>query len=170
MTKINNNTQSGSALIVSLIILISMTMLGVTSMKIASTELSMAGNLRESGITFQAAEAGLRAVEAILQQGNDPAGLLAETTADPDYFDTTVWTNATVANITLAGITQNPRYIVKYLGLWNPDANVSAINPGFSGYGQTSNAITIDYYRATSRGVGVTGNTSRTVQSFYGRR
>ena len=61
-----NNHQSGMTLVVSLIILISLTILGVTSMQATRTEVSMAGNLRESGFTFNAAEAGLRNAESFV--------------------------------------------------------------------------------------------------------
>jgi len=163
--------QSGAALIVSLIILIGMTMLGVTSMKGSFTEITMAGNLRESGLTFQAAEVGLKTAEAILEAGNDPANLLDENAADPNYLQNVTWTSAaaTVAPVTLANISNNPRYIVKFLGRWDPDKNVSSLDPGFSGYGLTSSAIKIDYFRSPSRGFGQTGNTFRTVQSYFGR-
>jgi type IV pilus assembly protein PilX len=161
--------QHGATLIVSLVILLSLTMLGITSMKGTTTEIAMAGNLRESAITFQAAEAGLNEAESILAAGGDPVNMIAPTDTDPDYFLDTTWDNATESSLTLAGITNNPRYIVKSLGIWNPDSNVSSLDPGFSGYGQTSSAKTVSYYRATSRGFGVTGKTYRTVQSFYGR-
>jgi len=164
--------QKGATLVVSLIILLSLTMLGITSMRGTTTEIAMAGNLRESAITFQAAEAGLRSVEAMLQAGNDPEGMLTADDEDPDYFLDKTWEdNAKVTSISLAGITEtnNPRYIVKSLGTWNPDLKVSSLDPGFSGYGLTSSAQTVAYYRATVRGVGLTGNTFRTVQSFYAR-
>ncbi len=166
-------SQSGAALVVSLIILVAMTMLGITSMKGSVTELAMAGNLRESALTFQAAEAGLSTAEAILAAGNDPVNLLADTDADPNYLVTTTWDNAALTNeatVSLANISTNPRYIVKFLGKWDPDKNVSSLDPGFSGYGQTSSATKIDYFRSTARGVGQTGNTFRTVQSYFGRR
>jgi len=41
--------QQGVALIVSLIILVSLTMLGLTTIQRATTDLAMAGNQRESG-------------------------------------------------------------------------------------------------------------------------
>ena len=165
----NSHHQKGATLVVSLIILLSLTMLGITSMRGTTTEIAMAGNLRESAITFQAAEAGLRSAEATLQAGNEPAGMLAADADDPNYFLDATWDNATVASISLAGIANNPRYIVKSLGTWNPDRNVSSLDPGFSGYGLTSSAKTVAYYRATARGFGLTGNTFRTVQSFYAR-
>lgn len=163
--------QSGAALIVSLLILMGMTMLGITSMKGSSTELAMAGNLRESAITFQAAEAGLKTAEAILDAGNDPANLLASSDLDPNYLADATWNSAaaTQAAVSLANISNNPRYIIKHLGKWNPDKNVYDLDPGFSGYGLTSSAIKIDYYRSTARGFGQTGNTFRTVQSYFGR-
>lgn len=163
--------QQGAALVVSLIILVAMTMVGITSMKSSSTEMTMAGNLRESALTFQAAEAGLSSAEAILIAGNNPPNMLDNIDADPNYLNNATWesASATVATTTLANITNNPRYITKYLGEWNPDKNVSSLDPGFSGYGQASNAIKVAYFRITSRGFGQTGNTFRTVQSFFGR-
>ena len=166
---ISYRKQHGATLIVSLVILLALTMLGVTSMKSATTEIAMAGNLRESAITFQAAEAGLNDAESILAAGDTPAGMLASTDDDPNYFLDTTWDNATESALTLAGVSNSPRYIVKSLGIWNPDSNVSSLDPGFSGYGQTSSAKTISYYRATARGFGASGKTYRTVQSFYGR-
>ncbi len=172
MLNFNIKQQSGAALVVSLIILLAMTLVGITSMKSSSTEITMAGNLRESGLSFQAAEAGLSAAEQILESGNDPANLLGQDTADPNYLLNTTWNSAaaTTTTVSLANISTNPRYIVKYLGRWDPDSNVSKLDPGFSGYGFSSSAQRIDYFRSTARGFGQTGNTFRTVQSFYGRR
>jgi type IV pilus assembly protein PilX len=165
------NQQQGAALVVSLIILVAITMLAVTSMKISSTEQAMAGNLRESALTFQAAEAGLSVAEAALVAGNEPANLIPETNPDPDYMAQATWTgaSATEAPVTLINISTNPRYIIKSLGVWNPNASVSALDPGYAGYGRSSDARTIAYYRVTARGSGQTGNTFRTVQTYYGR-
>ncbi len=97
--------QHGAALIISLVILIAMTLIAVTSMKGTSTELSMAGNLRESGLTFQAAEAGLRSGEAEIQSSSSSStitgGTIAETTVDPDYLMASTWTGAQEAGLDL---------------------------------------------------------------------
>lgn len=64
-------TQAGMALTVSLIFLLLMTMLGVSAMQISVTQERMAGNLRDRNLSFQAAEAGLRAGEFwLLTPGN----------------------------------------------------------------------------------------------------
>lgn len=55
--------QSGTALIVSLIILAVVTLLGITSMQSSNTELKLAASQRDRGVAFEAAEAALAIVE-----------------------------------------------------------------------------------------------------------
>lgn len=55
--------QSGTALIVSLIILAVVTLLGVTGMQSSNTELKLAASQRDRGVAFEAAEAALAIVE-----------------------------------------------------------------------------------------------------------
>jgi type IV pilus assembly protein PilX len=56
--------QSGAILIISLIMLLLVTIIGVTGSQVTGMEERMAGNMREQNSAFQAAEAGLRAGEA----------------------------------------------------------------------------------------------------------
>lgn len=172
---INNHNQKGAALVVSLIILVAMTLLGITSMKGTSTELAMAGNLRESALTFQAAEAGLRSGETIIANSTSRsifddqsnAAYLYNNEADPDYLNAKSWDNAESANsITLAAIHTSPKYFIKYLGEWaqNP---LALVNIG-SGYGGQPPGIVTSNFRVTSRGSGQTDKSFRTVQSYYG--
>lgn len=57
------NTQKGAVLIVSLVLLIIMTLLGLSSMSNTVMEERMAGNQRNSNLAFQAAESALRSGE-----------------------------------------------------------------------------------------------------------
>lgn len=173
--KLYNQHQRGAALVVSLIILVAMTMLGITSMKSSTTELTMSGNLRESALSFQAAEAGLRTAETIVTTSISPAmfddstdSLLSINTADPDYLNDTTWVNTTHIPISLAGINTNPQYIIKYLGKWDQNPN-ARVEENFGGYGAQITGRIVSNFRITSRGSGQTDNTFRTVQSFYGR-
>jgi type IV pilus assembly protein PilX len=160
--------QTGAALIISLILLLAMTIISVTSMKGTTTELAMAGNLRESAITFQAAEVGLKTAEALLDIENEPGNVIDKDAIDPDYLDDNTWTSsaATTVSVSLPNISNNPQFIIKNLGQWDPDKKVSV---EITGYDEQSPAPKVDYFRSTARGYGVTGNTYRTVQSFYGR-
>ncbi|MFZ9037308.1 MAG: pilus assembly PilX family protein [Gammaproteobacteria bacterium] len=165
--------QSGMALIISLIILISMTILGVASMQATRTEVSMAGNQREAGLSFNATEAGLSAAERYIEDSisktayNDPAiGLYDRLETDPDYGDKTVWDASQIATTTLPFVTEQPRFIIKYLGDRSQN-EVAAVNIG--GYGSSQPGKTVSNFRVTSRGVGQTANSFRFIQSYYGK-
>lgn len=59
----NTCKQQGAVLVVSLIMLLIMTIIGVSAMRTTILEEKMAGNYRDSNIAFQAAEAALRDAE-----------------------------------------------------------------------------------------------------------
>jgi len=58
-----NTSSQGSALIVSLVILLIMTILGLSAMQTTVLQERMAGNMKDRNMAFQAAEAALRAGE-----------------------------------------------------------------------------------------------------------
>lgn len=59
--------QKGITLIVGLILLLVMTMLGLTAVQVTTQQERMAGNLRDRNIAFQAAESALREGESALE-------------------------------------------------------------------------------------------------------
>jgi type IV pilus assembly protein PilX len=167
------NQQRGAALIISLVILIAMTLLAVTSMKGTSTEVAMAGNLRESALTFQAAEAGLRSAETAVEGTKatsiaDIERLVTETEADPDYLSADSWDAENIANLVLTsvGINSPPKYIVKFVGE-NSVNRLSLVNTG-AGYSGAPKGKVVTIFRITARASGQTGKAFRTVQSHYG--
>lgn len=58
-----NRQQKGAVLLVALVMLLLLTIIGVTSMRGTSLQENMANNLKERQLAFQAAEAALRAGE-----------------------------------------------------------------------------------------------------------
>jgi type IV pilus assembly protein PilX len=174
MNQSSYRNQSGVTLVVSLVILVSLTVLGVTSMQATRTEISMAGNQRESGLTFNAAEAGLREAESFINTStskgiySDPTnGLYDKADEDPDYGDKAVWDAAPVSTASLAYAYEQPRYLIKYLGDRSQN-EVAAVNIG--GYGSSQPGITVSNFRVTARGTGQTGNANRYVQSYFGKK
>jgi type IV pilus assembly protein PilX len=170
---ISSRRQSGVTLIVSLVILVALTVLGVTSMQSTRTEISMAGNQRELGKTFNAAEAGLRDGEAFVMNSisktiySDPSvGLYGKTDADPDYSSTDTWVAAKTATIALSDVYEQPKYVIRYLGDRSQN-EVAAVNIG--GYGSSQPGITVSNFRITARGTGLSGNARRYLQSYYGK-
>ena len=177
-----HSKQQGVALVVSLIILVSLTMIGMTAIQRTTTDLSMAGNQRETGLMFQSAEVGLDAAEDFIGNSttnadyNDvDAGLHTVLDADntyfsPDYFSSNDWDNrSSLAATNLVGefgVVEEPRFMIEYLGDRSQNA-LAAINIGGYGTQQTGDVVSI--YRSTARGVGLTGNSFRYLQSYFGK-
>ena len=170
--------QHGVALVISLIILVSLTMLGLTSIQRTTVDLAMAGNQRETGLMFQAAEVGLVEAEDFIEASTTNAdfdnvnlGLYTVRPTDvtyfsPDYYDDGTWNASSQTAGTMLDAYEQPRYMIEYLGdrSQNP---LAAINIGGYGTQQTGDIVSI--YRSTARGAGLTGNSYRYVQSYFGK-
>lgn len=179
LTQLNNrclNKQKGFTLIMSLIILTILTILGLSSTQSTRTEVAMAGNMRESDISFQAAEAGLIASEAFIEQQtsttvfNDLNGLIAMNTDEPDYFADDSWSSVQTATIPFhqtITVHTSPKFMLKHLGDRSQN-DVARVNIG-SGYGKQPPGKTVSTFRATSRGYGQTDRATRMIQSYYGK-
>lgn len=68
-----SNSQQGAVLVIALIMLLAMTLIGVTGLSSTTMQERMAGNMREVNIAFQAAEAALREGENYLTAATLPA-------------------------------------------------------------------------------------------------
>lgn len=166
--------QRGSTLIVSLLILIVMTLIGLTGMSTSNLEEKMAGNTRDQALAFQAAEAALRDGEeyfntviispaAAFDGTNDglyPAG------DHPDPFAAGTWDNSRAYSGVIDGVKEQPRYIIELVGTIGDattDLNVS-------GYGEATGLGELTAARITGRGVGGTDNTVAILQTNYAKR
>lgn len=170
--------QHGVTLVFSLVILVTLTLLGVSSIQGTRTELAMAGNQRESSLMFQTAEMGLKSAEANIRSstsnGDFSNAALGLTTVNelaagfnPNYFAATTWAaNASQAAGTGQYSVTRPRYVIEYLG--NRKQNPLDVTTG-AGYGGGQTGKVVSIYRSTSRGVGLTGNSFRYIQSYYGK-
>jgi type IV pilus assembly protein PilX len=176
----SNRSQKGVTLVFSLVILVTLTLVGLTSMQSSQTELAMAGNQRESGLMFQAAEVGLISAENLVKTSttnsdftNPGSGLYTVAASDtnydtPDYFDESKWDSSSqLVGSSIHGLDtdEQPRFIIEYLG--DRDSNAGDIAVG-GGYEPKSGTV-VSIYRTTSRGRGLTGNSYRYVQSYYGK-
>lgn len=169
----NRSDQRGSALIVSLIILIVMTVLGLTAMSGSGLQEKMAGNNRDMALAFQAAEAALRDGEAYYENtvapldsafnGANP-GLYAKG-SNPDIFSDATWENARTYSGAINGVASQPRYIIELIE--EPDDGKLTIE----GYGESSDASSdlgrMTTVRVTARGVGGAEDTVVYLQSNY---
>lgn len=144
--------QGGTVLVVSLIILLLMTLIGITAMNTTSLEEKMAGNSRDRNFAFQAAESALREAENNIQTlCTEPLSCPGLTLTPLDSLDFTTMTNASwgtngkeygTAAKDIADVTADPRYIIEPLQFVS-DTIVSGKAPSGS-----------QYYRVTARGMG----------------
>ncbi len=167
--------QEGATLIVSLLILIVLTLIGITAMSTSGLEEKMAGNSRDLNLAFQAAEAALKDAEEFIRTGiasttafdGSIAGLyppVTENNPPPDYFDSAVWTSARNYSGTIDGVKAQPKYIIELVGTMGAD------DINIAGYGESSGAGEITTFRITARGTGGTNEAAVILQTYYGRR
>ncbi len=169
-------TQQGSALVVSLLILLVLTLIGVTSMSTTSLQGKMAANSRESNLALQAAESALRSGESELGSATPPEGYddacdnglcLPSTTGTPQWSTINWATNARsyniVNNAALPEIpaTLQPKYIIEKM----PPASL----PGdaISNLGNYGGGSGLQYYRITASATGANGSAAVMLQSVY---
>lgn len=165
------SSQSGVALIVSLIMLVLLLLLGLTAMQTTTMEESMAGNMQDRMVAFQAAEASLRdGEEWLLELGEEPdvvdtcgatpcdvwtldaAGLGELTERDHSWW----LTNAREYSDTISLAESEPQYVIEFQA-YVPDGLGRGHNyPGPSGR---------HYYRVTARGTGGSDNAEAVVRS-----
>jgi len=157
--------QSGAVLVISLVMLLLLTLIGITGTQTSSLQEKMAGNMRDKSLAFQAAESAVAVVESSL----DPAALTFDDAGTGGYYSQastipttsalmtdTFWTSQPVAisSMTTLDLGNNmdpPLFIVQEMGCMNPPCLGS----------------TVDTYRITVRATGGSPNTVVILQSVY---
>jgi len=170
--------QRGSALVVSLSILLILTILGVSAMRTTSLEEKMAGNARDTQVAFEAAEAAMRQAETYLNtiaNLNDfvaagTGGYYTSKGAGPEAWTVeTNWTNAarhnSVIGYNTAQVGAAPKYIIQMV-----DSNLTLDETPEQGGGYNGPPIReIGVFQITTRGTGISPNSRAVIQSFFGR-
>jgi type IV pilus assembly protein PilX len=173
------NKQQGIALVISLIMLLMMTLLGLSAMNTSLMEEKMAGNSRDVELAFQAAETALRDAEIWLaDQVNEPAGtssginrVWSPDSLDPDTTNAISWwqevnqvwwlAEAEAYGITINNIKTVPHSVIEYKQ-FIPDTLLI-------GEGSSSDKG-MTYYQVTARGTGGSDQARVLLQSTTARR
>lgn len=190
------NSQKGAVLIISLVLLIIMTLLGLSSMSNTVMEERMAGNQRNSDLAFQAAESALRGGETAVFGWPDVQGL-----PDGDNGGTNNTTNKGVFTIDSSGSggldpngSNNTEWWEERDGTWwatNATAYANTLNfqsgqsltsPRYIlqkvsqftldntlSTGGVSQSIVAHYYQVTARGTGSADQAESFLRSVYVR-
>jgi type IV pilus assembly protein PilX len=176
------NRQDGAALVISLILLLILTVIGMSAIQTTTTEERMAGNMRDTQIAFQSAEAVMRDAEQFIEGTvatsafNDSNGLFnnndSDGTAEPDYTATSTWTSSSTSraySLSVPGIpaANQPRYFIKHIGAIEIEQGSSKKK----GTGKVGGPGTdVELFRITVKGFGASGKSQVILRSHYGKR
>ncbi|WP_284205701.1 pilus assembly PilX family protein [Psychromonas marina] len=168
--------QSGAVLVVSLIILIMLTVLVLSGTQSTVMQEKMTAAIRDSHISLEIAESGVRDAEKMIEtltgvSGFNAAGTggkYSENDGPADLFDETIWADnlTSAATTTVSGHVS--RYFVEYLGLMSLDEDLGSLN--MTGYGETTGGGDIHGFKVVARSIGKDSNTERIIVSYYGKR
>lgn len=159
----HSSRERGAAMVIALVMLLVLTLLATASARMTLLEERMTGNTQDRGVAFQSAEAGLRAGEELVQANVLPEfDVNAEGLYDEDAVPDAVWEGVDWEDddevLTYEDIDDAPAaYIVEELPAF----------PESLGYPPKIENST--YYRVTSRGEGVSGNATVTLQTTFKR-
>ena len=168
----------GVALFISLVLLLILTIAGVSAVQTTTLETRMARNEHDTLLAFQAAESALRDGEAFIETlvstaGFNPAGnnglwTVAELGDPEPWEDPDVWTGGSSRPAdTEVGevVAEQPRYLVEHVATVIQEENAYQIEDPYAGTASDR----VEIFRVTARGVGGTERAQVLLQSTYGR-
>ena len=176
--------QEGIVLFMSLVMLLLLTILGVSSIQTTSLQQRMARNANDGTLAFQAAEVALRDGEDLLEELNnltdfgDPLDDLEGNEANGYYFEAAPgdppnwkslgdWTGGgfRTSETQITGAEQ-PKYIVEHVQTIIADAD--ALN--LDNIGEDIGAGRTEVFRVTARGYGASADAQVMIQGTYGKQ
>jgi type IV pilus assembly protein PilX len=173
----SRHKNTGVALFISLVLLLLLTIIGVSAVQTTTLEVRMARNEHDTLLAFQSAESALRDAEALLETltsavsftdaGTNGRWTIADL-GDPDRWNLAgLWTGAlSVTGATnVAGVAAQPRFIIEHVASVLREDNAYQLNDPYAG----GTADRIEMFRITARGVGGSPNAVVLLQSTYGR-
>lgn len=168
--------QKGVTLVVALILLLVVSLIGVSAMRATTMEEKMASNTQDQSLAFQAAEAAIKAavgnIDDAISAGFTAACVSGYCTASDGSNAAGRWEDSTLdvwgdtsKHQTLSGldgVASQPAYIIEKL-----EHSVAGTSPSLViGYGQQSGPPQ-NYYRITARGTGGTDTAVVMLQALY---
>jgi len=143
-----DSKQQGAVLLISIVVLLILTILGVSAMRNTVMEEKMVGNMRDKGLSFQAAEATLRYAEKYIEDN-----IVSTNAFDTNTFDSTY------------NVAEPPRFIIQHLSSIATNQN----NLNLGNYGQNTGAGTNEIFLITARATGGSGDAPVILQTTYGK-
>jgi len=173
-----NRRQQGVALFISLVLLLVLTIAGISAVQTTSLEERMARNTHDTLLAFQSAESALREAEGwIIANVNSTAqfadngnnGLWTTSPYDEaaERWEEDIWADDSALSIAVDsavdGVSTQPRFIVEWVATVQRDENPNLLGSSYSAVFDR-----IEIFRITARGVGATPNARVMLQGTFG--
>lgn len=166
----NRGKQSGAALLLTLIILLVLTLLGISSLDGALMQNRMANAQREGVVALELADAALSEVEARIEAGSLGPSDFYEPDKAPDPFGKNTWTSNSTQTIDVEGFAseRSPeyRYFIEDLGEAQITGSVENSVRDFRDGNQQS-SVDVRRARIVVMARSNQGNGKRLIESFY---
>jgi type IV pilus assembly protein PilX len=171
-----NSAQHGAVLLISMVVLLILTIVGVSAMRNTVMEEKMVSNMRDKGLAFQAAEATLRVAEKYIE-AQVVSTIAFDTNSEVGFYDKSNmqlwqslnWDDTDSIKIAEFNSTYNmaaePRYIIQHIA--SIATNQNSLNLG--NYGQNTGAGTNEIFLITARATGGSGSAPVILQTTYGK-
>lgn len=171
--------QRGAVLVVSLIILLVLTLIGVSTARTLQLEEKMTFASRDAKVALEVAEAlvkqGERFIDGLSTTGDfdSQSWLYKEGDAPNSLYDADTWdtTNSKLFDVPMKGpdgeSLQGKMYI-EMAGLAEKEDPADEITVG--GYGQSTGGGEVQVFRIVALGQGLSDTTTRVIISHYGKR
>jgi type IV pilus assembly protein PilX len=181
MSPVNHRKQKGAVLVIGLLLLLVLTIIGVTAMQMSRMQERMAGNTRDLNLAFQASEAALRDGEnMVFTQAYRPetcstapcsfweGGIMAGVENEPETW----WKDFAIeyeedgddesVSQNLGELAEDPTFVVEWLG------SVKGVGDSLTtGHGLPDGR---DFYRVTARSSGGSGAANTVLQTTYAKK
>ena len=177
---LNNRKNTGVALFISLVLLLVLTILGVSVVQTTSLEIRMARNEHDTLLAFEAAESALRDAEVVLDATtstfayNDTGvgGLWDQ----PDMNDANRWENVAIwsdgrsiiapSAVSAVASQAAPRFMIEHIASVQRDENAYQQD---NEYNSAGSADSVEVFRVTALGFGGSPNSRVMLQTTFGR-
>ena len=172
-----HKSQAGMALFISLVLLLVLTIIGVSAVQITSLEVRMTRNEHDSLLAFEAAESALRDAEQQLEgitniamftpSGNAGLYQVAPLDQEEHWAGAAVWegANSITAPTEIAEVANDPRYIIEHVASVLREDNAYQQENAYGGGASDR----VEIFRITALGIGGSENARVLLQSSYGR-
>ena len=171
--------QSGVVLFISLVMLLILTVLGLSSVQTTTLQERMARNARDTNLAFQAAESAVKDAEKLIETFNSLVSFTAGGANgagfyfEGDYDATTNWAGRNwmsgngyiEASTYIEGVAEPPKYIIEHLKTVVSDNDTLNLD----NIGQDSGSGRAQIFRITVYGTGGTSTAHVMIQSTYGK-